>query len=305
MGPPQGPARAVFVDGILDGRTADEAALHEAVDAAGTAGVGAFQLDLQGGRFSVLPATTRRTGRAAQSFDVAAQANLLDRLQGIVEAAEAGSVETTLHCKLIYDAEVTETLFVLRDGQLEAVTRRRPSSERDEADVRAAAAPVATSNRRMWLIAPLLLVSAVILLWQLGVVDQLFSPAAENLHLEAGPFEALVEIEAVERTALGGYLLKLQRGASYPATPAALEQGRASASTTAERVAWDVLDGRGPLYVQLRDIDGQTIYESRISLRNLLLDPDHSQAIRLPGHRSAAVIALALASGYRLPGLPR
>ncbi|MCK5942437.1 MAG: hypothetical protein KAI24_10740, partial [Planctomycetes bacterium] len=89
--PPLGEApQALVVDGIVDGRVLDAQALREAVARLSECGAGAFRVDIQGGRFNMLPVDTHVD---PQGFDAAAQSNFLDRLQQVADAAQPDSVE--------------------------------------------------------------------------------------------------------------------------------------------------------------------------------------------------------------------
>ncbi len=189
---------AAFVDGLLDGRVADAAALRDAADALGRAGAGGFRCELQGGRFSLLPNDTRIAG----PFDDRAQTRFLTALQELVRAAAPGSVETNLRCRLVYADEVAETLFVVRGDRVEPLTRRRPRTPADVVDATptaAAALPFGLRRREVLWLAPLLAVLALVLAWRGGYVDRVFAARAESLRIDTGAFAAMLTA-TVERS---------------------------------------------------------------------------------------------------------
>ena len=88
---PLGQPIAVFLEGILDGRVADGAALSVRVRELGTAGAGAFRCDVRGGRFSLLP---NETQLAEPDFDEAKQARFLDALQLFTRLVNIGDAKS-------------------------------------------------------------------------------------------------------------------------------------------------------------------------------------------------------------------
>lgn len=283
---------AAFVDGLLDGRVADAARLRAAADALGRAGAGAFRCEVHGGRFSVLPVETR----IAVPFDVAAQERFLAALHELAAAAAPGSVETNLRCRLVYADEVAETLFVVRGQAVEPLTRRRPRTAADGADVAPAAPTVLAFVRRReiaWL-APALLVLAALAAWQSGWVDRVLAARAEALRVDSGPFGAMLAT-SVQRS-WGDYEVTLRRGVEYPATPQAVAERLAKLSDTAQHAACSIVGDGRDLYVQLLDQDGAVLAETRAEVRTLLAAVDGSAVARLPGRMRAASLRLAIAA---------
>lgn len=288
--PAGGTPERVAVDGILDGRVLNEQRLRAAAAALGGCGAGTFQLEIQGPRFSLLPDEGAPDGR---DFDVAAQATFLDRLQELVDAAEPGSVETTLRCTLVHRDDVAETLFAVQGANVSPITRRRPRTERDTPPPRHGT----DRRRQLLLLAPLLVLAAGLVAWQIGLVDQLLSPDASELTRDVGPFDGMLRIDDVERAGLGGYRIAITRGPDYPRTPQEIEQRRAEFTDVARLKAWDVVGSGDHLFAQLRDEQNAPLFAARIDLRALLLQPDARVLVDLPGHRSAASVALSLQGG--------
>jgi len=281
---------ALHIDGILDGRVLDEATLHRAVEQLSTAGAGAFRIDISGGRFSVLPAATQV---AAGGFDAAAQTTFLDRLQDVADAAQPGTVETNLRCKLVYNDEVAETLFVMRGHNLEPVTRRRPVTAQDRGPLTSTTTGVAGLSRKqmLWL-APLFLVASLALMWQAGWLERATATPAAEVLTNTGPFGDMLAVDLT--SSWGIYHVTLARGEGYPTTPAALDARRAASETLAARAACDVVGKGDDLFVQLLQEDGTALFQTRCELRPLLTDTAATIETRVPGHSAAHRVNLSL-----------
>lgn len=287
---------ALLVEGILDGRVLNENTLQTAVADLSKCGAGEFRLDVTGGRFNILPAETHVP---ANRFDTAAQSNFLDRLQGVVDAAQPGSVETTLRCKLVFEADVAETLFVVNGQQIEPVTRRRPRTAQDTLPMPTAEGEAMLGMRRrelIWL-APVLLIVGVFFAWQSGWIDRVLAARAEEVLTETGPFGQMIDVK-LERS-WGSYYITLTRGSTYPATPAALATLREDSATLTAAAACELIGNGGELFVQIANEDGKVLAEARTELRSLLTDEDGKVKVKLPGNRSAHHVSLSLSAGKK------
>ena len=287
-----GPPRALIVDGILEGRVLNEDRLQQAVHALSQCGAGAFRADVTGSRFSMLPIDTRVP---PDRFDAAAQTTFLDRLQAVADAARPGSIESTLRCKLVYEHEVAETLFVARGALIEPLTRHRPRDENDDGSLLASdalEAPFGMRRRELLWLTPLLLVIGGVFLWQAGWIDRVLSASAEEIRTDTGPFGDMVTT-SVERS-WGNYVVTLARGAGYPETPAALAERRDASEDLPARAATEVVGNGDALYVRLVDADGNVLAEARTELRPLLTGADGTVEVKLPGRMNAHGVALAL-----------
>lgn len=288
---PTGAPRAAFVEGILDGRVADAVRLQQAILALNGAGAGGFRSDLQGGRFSLFPATTQIVGGA---FDEAAQARFLEALHGLLPAAVPGSIETNLRCRLVYDAVVAETLFVLRGDRIEPLTRVRPRTAADHAGVppTTAVASLGLGRRELLLAAPLLLIAGGLVAWQSGWIDRVLAARAETLAHDTGPFTSMLALDA-DRS-WGNYVVHVRRGPDYPATAAALAQWRDRTDDLVAHAAATAVGDGGAVFVQLLDADRVVLAENRIELRPLLTASDAVLDVKLPGRMRAAAVRLSL-----------
>jgi hypothetical protein len=287
---------ALLVEGILDGRVLNENTLQTAVAELSKCGAGEFRLDVTGGRFNILPAETHVP---ADRFDTAAQSNFLDRLQGVVDAAQQGSIETTLRCKLVFEHEVAETLFIVNGHQIEPVTRRRPRTAQDEIPMPAAEGEAMLGMRRrelIWL-APALLIVGLLIAWQSGWIDRVMAARAEQVLTETGPFGQMIDVK-LERS-WGNYYVTLTRGSTYPATPEALATLREDSVTLTEGAACELIGNGGELFVQIANEDGKVLAEARTELRLLLTEEDGKVQVKLTGSSSAHHVSLSLSTGKK------
>ncbi|MFN3241461.1 MAG: hypothetical protein ACE37K_08105 [Planctomycetota bacterium] len=294
--PPAGAPRSLIVEGIVDGRVLDAQALREAVARLSACGAGEFRIDVTGGRFNMLPVDTHVP---PEGFDSAAQSNFLDRLQELVDAAQPNSIETTLRCKLVYDDEVAETLFVVQGTTVEPVTRRRPRTVQDAPALPTMEAEASLGMRRkelLW-IAPLLLVLGGVFAWQSGYIDRVLAVRAEEMNTDTGPFGDMVAMK-LERS-WGNYHVTLTRGAGYPTTPDALAARKQSSSDLTEQAACAVVGEGDQLFVQLLDDQGKVLEAARTELRPLLTDADGEVLVRLPGKMSVKSVRLSLSAGKK------
>jgi hypothetical protein len=295
---PLGAPLAAYVEGILDGRVADGARLAEAARSLGTTGAGPFKLEVQGGRFTLLPVETMVAGPA---FDTAAQTRFLSALHDVLAAAVPGSVEANLRCRVVYADEVAETMFVVRGEHIEPLTRRRPATAADRATApggTAAALPFELRRKEILWLAPALLLLGLVFAWQGGWIDRVLAARAEELAHDTGSFGAMVAFD-VERS-WGDYKIVLRRGAEYPTTPAAIEAARSAAKDDLMRTTAIGLVGDGrELFVQLLGDDGKVLAETSADLRPLLTSGAARVETKLPGRMGAATFRLSVTRAPR------
>src|SRR5690606_34777262 len=137
------------------------------------------------------------------------------------------SVESNLRCRMVYAADVVETLFVVRRGEVEAVSRVRPRTPADDELLAPAALVTGLANvrrRELVFAAAALLLVGLVAAWWSGWIDRVLAARAESLRIDTGPFGAMLAV-GVERS-LGNYRVELRRGPEYPATPEALAERR-------------------------------------------------------------------------------
>jgi hypothetical protein len=288
-----GPPVGLLIEGILDGRTAAAEPLLAASTALSKCGAGSFRCEITGGRFTLMP---RETQVPAAAFDEAAQTRFLEALHSVVAAAAPGSVESNLRCRLYYDEEVAETLFVVRGGRIEPLTRRRrrlPADD-DAMTLPAKAPPFGLRRRDLAIIAPLLLLVGALVLWQAGWVDRVFAARAETLAIDTGPFGSMLATK-IERS-WGDYDVELRRGPDYPATAKQLQERRDRLEKLTERAAIEAVGNGGDLFVQVIDGSGKVRAQARVELRLLLGDENGVVTTRLPGLIGATGLRLSLSA---------
>lgn len=292
VAPPVGAPIAVEIDGILDGRIQHQEQLTQAANALSQCGIGGFQCEITGGRFSLLPQATRLPG---SGFGEAAQARFLDGLNALCAAAVAGSVESTLRCRMVYAEQVAETLFVVRGAVVEPLTRMRPRLP-DESTAAAAPGkatlPFGLGRRELFVIGPLLAVLGMVMAWQSGLVDQMLAARAEAIAVETGPFGKLLDVRF--RRSWGNYEIEIYRGPDYPKDPKALNDRRDAAASLTERAACDAAGNGGEAWLQLRNSKGKVVAAQRFELRELLVSTETPVKARLPGRIDAAGIVVSL-----------
>ena len=117
--------------GVLEGSVGNRDEMRAAADAVRDLGIVGCDLEILGGRFSFLFDEDPVPG---ERLTVDRQDELLASLAALVEAAADGAaVESTLRSSLVHPTSVVETLFSVRGGQLEPISRRRDLEERDRA----------------------------------------------------------------------------------------------------------------------------------------------------------------------------
>lgn len=281
--------RLVVVGGIVDGRTSDPHGLRARVEALGQCGLGEFVLDVSGSRFSLLPRSTQLQGKG---FGLSAQQRFVEALEGVLACAEPGSVESTLHAKLVYVDEVVETLFICRSGRVEAMSRVREASPEDSPPA-AGSRPRALPRRRDMLLATLaVLVVGSVWLWFSGYGELAMSARENPAATSAGPFDSLLLVESDRRW--GVYEVRVKRGPGYPQDPAQLAERTASAATLTARAACDAVGAGADIQVELVDAKGQVLESARLPLAPLLSEPTASTAAMVRGRVGAVELRLAL-----------
>jgi hypothetical protein len=282
------------MDGIVDGRVGDVAAAQAAVRKANESGYARLSLEVDGGRFSILPDAARIP--AGQMTD-ARRAAFFEGLCDFVAACD-GPAESTLRCTEVFDLVVRETLFLTDPGErsLRAWTRERPVTAQDHSlNPGDRVIRTALPKSLMVMLVALVIVATGLLAWTGGWIDRGFSADAANVRTDTSVFGDLLSFEV--KGSWGDYVVSLRRGRSYPLTLDDIERLRQTAGQPARRVAVDVVSGGDPIWLRLEDKDGRGLAASRIDLRSLVESKDDAVSVRLPGRRDAARIRLALSAG--------
>ena len=180
---PEGPVRYAWFGGLLDGRRGDDARLQQAVADGNRLGLARIDLDLDGGRFTVL-FDDNAVGGDAMTPEKAE--GLLAVLNEVVAAsAEPGGVESTLRCTEVYADGAVDTLFTASGGAVECLSRPRELGAEDRTHAPREAPPLIElprMGRRQALgLLALLLVTFGLLGWRYGVVDIVAGRSADAL----------------------------------------------------------------------------------------------------------------------------
>jgi hypothetical protein len=289
---PSGVPLAIEIDGILEGRIHTSEQILVLVRALDQCGIGSFQCDLNGGRFSLLPRETRIPGLA---FSEAMQARFLDSLTNLIAIAVQGSVESTLRCRLVYAGQVAETLFVVRGSVLEPITRIRVRLPDEFAANPAGGSkplPFGLLRRELFILSPVLGILGLLTAWRVGLIDQLLAARAEQIEVDTGPFGKVLEMRFVR--SWGSYEVEILRGVDFPKSPSAQEPKPADERSVAVRAACEAAASGGYGFLLMRNSSGKTVIAVRFEMRPLLVDANAVVKQTLPGRMDAAKIALSL-----------
>jgi hypothetical protein len=298
IAPPEGPVRYAWFGGLLDGRRRDDARLEQAVARGNRLGLARMDLDVDGGKFSVLFDDNAVAGEVmtAEKAD-----QLLEVLNDVLASAEPATVESTLRCTEVYDDAAVDTLFTPNRDKIECVSRSRAIAAEDRSHAPPAAEPLIQlprMGRRQALgLLALVLVAFGLLAWQVGLVDRIAGRSGEALEIDPGPFGDVLAVEVVSRW--GNYRVTLRRGTGWPGDAAAAQARIDAAVSNEEGAAMRaVADGRD-IWVHVRDAEGEVLEARELGLARLLRDgtEDRAVVVVLPGRISARTVTLGLDSG--------
>ncbi len=296
---PEGPVRYAWFGGILEGRRPqDDGALRAAVAELNADGPVPADLEVEGGRFTVLlgERTLEPSELSSERLTV-----FVDLLQRLVEAsADPERIESTLRCTEVYAREAVETVFAPVAGEVRCVSRVRALNDEDRRRAPVAARPAGPAfdlgTRRALLIGALFLIAFGLFTWRSGIVGRWMSAEAAGLARETGPFGTLLAVE-VERMWPGDYRVVLRRGDDYPLTTDAVSALQTGAGSPVELAAVNAVAEGDAVYAQLLNHDGEVLASDRLELRPLLGDADAEVEGKLKGRISAATVRLALDPG--------
>jgi hypothetical protein len=300
--PPRGPIRYARFEGILEGRVGDRAALQAVVSEINSTGLIEAELEIEGGRFTLLFEDRPIPGARASAVEQERLLELLTRL--IAVSADPETVESTLGCKVVHEDGVVETLLTVNRGELRPLSQVRALDERDVLPLEASGqltTPLRQLGFKKGLLVGLLLLTGFgLMAWRSGYVDRILSRPAEKLVVNANQFAGLLHVAVSKRW--GAYELTLTRGPAYPVDAAAAAQLRKDRESLAEQAALRIVTDGGRLYVQLCDEAGTVLRTGTVELRPLLGDRDGKAVVRLDGHLKGHMIKLALDRGTTRKG---
>ena len=286
------------MDGTLDGRIGDGPAIADAVERLNELKICEFELEQDGGKYSLMPSNQRVAG---DRFDSRRQDELLVYLRAIA-AATRGAVESTLRCTMVFEDECAETLFrgvaPPPGGEgIEPLTRVRPVRSDDLPPEMPEAPPWRQMlfRREVMIAVPLLVIAFSLLGWQSGLVDRLLAANARGIVANTGAFGDLAEVEIVSDW--GNYKVLIQRGVGYPSTS---EEWDARATATEPDRLRDAIMREGQdVWVQLRNEQGNVLEQQSVSLRPLVTEATATVELRLPGRITATQVVLSVNKSER------
>jgi len=294
---PEGPVLRAHFGGILEGRTQAPEKLDPIVGGINALDLVQAELEVEGGKYSLLFDSGPVTGERATPERLA---QLVEKLTQLVEASgEPRSAESTLRFTEVFSGEIRETLILVEGGRLRTMSRIRPIAQEEGETPAAAAGRIEELRRfgvrRALLILSLLLVAFGLMAWKSGYLDRILSTSVEEVARDTGPFGDDLALH-VEKS-WGNYKLTVTRGRSYPRTVAEIEKRKAAIKDVSKSAAFRILTQGGRIYALLLDAKGAVLESTPVELRPLLLGEKGEVTVDLPGRILARTISLALDRG--------
>lgn len=293
---PRKPVREARFGGLLEGRRGEAPQMHRIASEIEKLGIARPELELEGGRFSLLMDDRPLPGEGVDENRLEDFAALLQQL--VDASPQPGTVESTLRCTLIHEDEVQEVLFAVMNGAVRLVGRTRPIKDEER--------PVETPDawkpstfgfggRHAVIIAALLIVIFGIAAWQSGYIDKIFSTGTSQILLETGTFGRLLQLEI--DSSWGDYEVRILRGPEFPESAAQVKALEEEAVSAADRAAINAVSNGGLIYVQLRNEEGRLLAVRQVELRPLLTKEDGVVIVKLPGRIGSHEVRLSLDAG--------
>lgn len=294
---PDGAILHAQFDGILEGYVGEPGKVEAAVNKINAAGIVEADLELDGGKFTILFDNAPIPGARA---GIEKQQRLLELLSELIEATPSPeTVESTLACKVVHENGVIETVLSVQNGELRPLSRVRDRDGRDTHSLEQSeqfSAPLGHLGfKKGGLVALLLLLAMGLMAWQSGYVQKILSRPADQLKHDLGPFKGLLDV-SIEKS-WGSYLVTIKRGPSYPKDAEEADELRLARKDLGERAALDIVTKGNNLYVQLCNEEGKSVQSGEAELRPLLNDKNGKVPVNLPGHLDGYSIRLALDRG--------
>ena len=273
-GAPASPPHYGWFGGVLEGRVGDPAALRRAFEKLDRGTAVPCDLEVDGGRFSLLFSEATVDGGA---LSVERQDQLLEGLSKLLErSADPAAAESTLRGSIVFGDEVVETLFTIREGRLAPVSRRRPLSHRDPAAAARRDGGLGGSTRpsanvargRGVVLLLLILAGGGLAAWRSGYVilvrDALTAPSADEVDDQQRSLRRTLSLEIDRR--FTEYSCEVRRGPSTrrPPTARAIVE---NAATTGERAAMSAVSDGDSIWIRVVDEEGLTLSAERVELR--------------------------------------
>ncbi|MEZ6003875.1 MAG: hypothetical protein R3F33_06775 [Planctomycetota bacterium] len=296
-----GPVESVTFGGVLEGRIERREDLEEAVKQLAALQLVRPDLEVRGGRFSLLfDGAPVQAGR----LNTESSGQLIEALQGVLDTAAADpEPESSLRCTETYSKEIVESLFAVQEGKIAVLSRRRPRRPRDTQGAGAAGSETLTGLKsipRAQLVFLCLLALAVggLLTWRSGLIDRLLAADSASIQLEPGAFAQVLNVEVTSR--FGGYRAQVTRGPGFPTSPQDLAEKERTSTSLAERAALAAAGEGRAVWLQVRAEDNEVLSQAQVELARLL-EPEQSIEIKLDGHRRATKLAFSLQPEVKAP----
>ncbi len=299
--PPSGAVQFAWFGGILEGHATDLELLGSTVQEINSLGMMFADLDVERGRFSLLFDDKVVTGPSMDRVKSERLVELLDRVVGLTSSPQ--QLESTLNCTEVYRDGVVETLFAVRDGAIEGVSRQRDVRSEDltRGKVGGAGPRIALPNMSrpmVLLLLVLFLTAGGLMAWRRGLLDQINAAKVETIQVDLASFQGLIQLQVEE--VWGIYAVAVSRGPEYPTTTEQADALEGRATTTVEKAAIRAVVGGTGMFVQLLDGDGKVLEAKPASLARLLSE-DKPVVVKLRGRARAKSIRLSLDSGSSKP----
>ncbi len=284
----------LWFDGILEGPVGDRDLLKSCTIRIDAIGIVQANLEIDGGRFSIL---LDDKSRRMDGIRDEQRARLLALFQEIVDLSPNPlGVESTLRCTEVTKDGVQETLFALQDGQFQRVSRTRKANSGDLArkprPISVIGGEFENPNQRRVILGGAVLFVLSFLGWQMGVVHLALTPEPQEISVNHGLFENMIASDLSKKW--GVYTLSIYRGDDFPKTMSAFDSAIKSAKKLNRGAMLDALAHGNVIYVQLIDSADNIVFQKGLSLKPLLLSSEAKLQMQIQGHKDAKSIRLAL-----------
>jgi hypothetical protein len=218
-----------------------------------------FHLQTDGGSFSLLPEP--EPIKVSQLGDNPAEtvADALDDLLELLDDDQRPAVMSTIRSREYRPGQEVQTLYVLdSDGRIDSRSRTVAAETTDPPQPVSGREKVKMGLVALAVVAVVLGISTFFVDYR-GLAAKFFPPDPAAVEVQAPAFDGLVKV-GDKHVAKGGraLIIKLSRGARYPADAAAMEQLYSGATSMPARLAAESL-GRGYVRLELFDADGKFV----------------------------------------------
>ncbi len=302
MPAPSGIPNYLWFAGIIEGPRRDasiDPMLRRITHSICQLSLGTAELELEGGRFSIMMSEDTVNGSESNRGVRESFANLLGELTAVLAAD--GPLESTLRCTEVFPRQTVETLFSPSGDVVRAVSRARSTSDEDQRHAPAALVSPSALARigrvKAVVISVLSIATLIAVAWQGGLIDRAFAAQSSDIRIEVPGLGDTLQLTIDDEW--GNYVVVLSRGIGYPETPAARDALFSNAVTTTELALLRAVADGDSLFIRIEDAENQVLGATRMSLRPLLSQPHNQVVARLPGQMNADHIRIALDAGMQ------